>query len=362
LGKCALNVSKLQILELRILSGKRHHFLPKFLQKGFAIEENSKTQKIWVYKKNSPTYPANIIDSGVEGYFYGVDGDSTLDDEITTFEDKYGRIIHSARTSPLDTKLDKKSISKLIYNFEIRTRNLRQNFRESMDFVVQEVLNKLSNPKEYEKILKRMIDDELNKLIDQECEQQGVPRSILPLYRAAFKNESKDKLELYTPLLHEKMKSSCEHFKELVTDVLASSVKNSHIKAMLESSKKTPLKLKWYEQLEYSICETGDEEIPLGDSIILFHVKEDRKFKNFLDDKKSLIAVILPISPKRIIYGTKNKNYVPDFSALKQAIISNSKEFFLFSSHDDCLDSLKENISTNSHILSEEEIKNIILN
>jgi hypothetical protein len=349
-------------LELKILSGKRHHFLPKFLQKGFAIEEDSKTQKVWVYKKNSPTYPANIIDCGVEGYFYGIDGDSTLDDEITTLEDKYGQIINSARTSPLDRKLDKKSTSKLIYNFEIRTRNLRQNFRESMGFVAQEVLNKLSNPKEYEKLLKQMVDDELNKLIDQECEKQGIPRSILPLYRVAFKKESKDKLEMYIPLIQEKMKSTCEHFKVLVTDALTKNVKNAHINAMLKSSKKTSPKLKWYEQLEYSICETDNEYIPLGDSIILFHVKEDREFKNFLDDKKSLLAVILPISPKRIIFGTKNKNYIPDFSALKQAIISNSKEFFLFNRHDEYLDSLKGNISKNSHILTEEEIKNIVLN
>lgn len=343
------------------MSGKRHHFIPQFLQKGFATSEDNHTQNIWIYRKNSPTFSSNIINSGVEGHFYGIDGDSTLDDEITKFEGKYGQIINSARTSHIHTKLDKKSISKLIYNFEIRTRNLRESFRESMHLVAQEVLNNLSNPKKYEKLLKQMMNDELNKLVDNEGEKQGVPRSMMPLYRVAFKKESKDKLEMHTSQIHEQLKSTCENFKELITNALAGSTKSGHIKAMLKSSKKIPPKLKWYEKLEYSIYETGDEEIPLGDSIILFHVKEDREFKNFLDDKKSLIAVILPISPKRIICGSKNKNYVPDFSALKQAIISCSKEFFLFSRHDDDLDSLKKNISTNSHILSEEEIKNIVL-
>lgn len=344
------------------MSGKRHHFIPKFLQKGFSIEIDSKTQKIWVYKKNSSTYPANIIDSGVEGYFYGIDGDNSLDDEITQLEDKYSRLISLARQQPTNTKLDKKSVFKLIYNFEIRTRNLRESFRESMQFVVQEVLNKLSNPKEYEKLLQDMINDELNKLVDIECEKNGVPRSMMPIYRVAFRKESKDKLETLTPLVHEHMKSACENFKALITDTLTINIKSAHIKAMLKSSKKIPPKLKWYEQLEYSIYESDNGDIPLGDSIILFHVNEKREFKNFLDDKKSLISVILPISPKRIICGTKNKNYVPDFFALKRAIISNSKEFFLFSRHDSYLDSLKINISTNSHILSDDEIKNIISN
>ena len=343
------------------MSGKRHHFIPKFLQKGFAIEEDSKTQKIWIYKKNSKTFPANIIDSGVEGYFYGIDGDSKLDDEITKFEDKYGRLINSARTASLDTKLDKKSISKLIYNFEIRTRNLRQNFRESLNIVAQELFTTLSNPENYEKMLKGMVNDEVNKSIDKECTKQGVPRPMLPLYRARFKNELKEEIEKHIPLMYEQTKIFCDYSIKMLNETLADKVKSAHINAMLDTSKQKPAKLNWYEQLEYSICETENVEIPLGDSIILFHVKENRGFKSFLDSKKNLIAVILPISPKRIIYGTKHKHYIPDFSALKEAVISTSKEFFLFNTYDDYLDSLKDNISTNSHILSEEEIKNIVL-
>ncbi len=138
------------------MSGKRHHFIPKFLQRGFLIEDDRKAQKVWVYKKNIPTYAANIIDTGVEGYFYGDNGDSTLDDEITNLEGKYSSTINIARSAPIETKLDKKSISKLMYNFEIRTRSLRENFRDSMLSVTQEVLNKLSNPEEYEKLLKKL--------------------------------------------------------------------------------------------------------------------------------------------------------------------------------------------------------------
>lgn len=344
------------------MSGKRHHFIPKFLQKGFAIQEDSKTQKIWVYKKNSQTYPANIIDSGVEGYFYGIDGDNALDDEITKLEDKYSHIINLARTAPIETQLARKDISKLIYNFEIRTRNLRESYRDSAHLVVQEVLGRLSDPKEYEKLLKKTIEEQLYLFIDKECEKSGVPRSVMPLFRVNFLNENKTKIEALIPQLHDEIKSSFENFKKLTFDTLDNSVKTGHIKAMLASNKVTTPKLKWYEQLNYSILETNNEEIPLGDSIILFHVRNERQFKNFLDDKKSLLAVILPISPKRIICGSKNKNYTPDFVALRQAIISNSKEFFLFCRHEDYLDSLKDSISINSHILSYEEVKNIVLN
>ncbi len=261
------------------MSGKRHHFIPKFLQRGFAIDEDSKTQKVWVYKNKNSTYPANIIDSGVEGYFYAIDGDSNLDDEITKFEDKYAAVISTARTIPLHTRLDKKSISKLIYNFEIRTRNLRENFRESMHIVAEEVLNKLGNPKEYEKLINEVIDEELNKLADCECEKLGVPRSVMPLYRAALKRESKPLLEIQAPLIREQIKTSAENLKSLITDGLSSSVKNAHIQAMLKASKKASPKLKWYEQLEYSIYETEEDEFPLGDSIILFHVRVRKRIQ-----------------------------------------------------------------------------------
>ncbi len=194
-----------------------------------------------------------------------------------------------------------------------------------------------------------------------ECEKLGVPRSLWPICRITFKNESREKLDMHIPTLHQQIKSSCDNFKEFVAGALSDSTKSGHIKAMLSTSKKTPAKLKWYEQLEYSIFETNDIEIPLGDSIVVLHVNDDREYKNFIDNKKNLLAVILPISTKRVICGTKNKNYIPDFPKLKQAIISTSRDFFLFSRYDEHLDSLKEHISTNSHILSEDEIKKIII-
>jgi hypothetical protein len=343
------------------MSGKRHHFIPKFLQRGFVIDADKKTQKIWVYQKGHSTYPANIIDAGVESYFYGIDGDNSLDDEITKFEDKYALAIHSARISELNVKLDKKVFSKLIFNFEIRTRNLRENFRESFQIVIHEVLHRLNNFHEYEDLLHEVIDEEINKLVDQECDKHGVPRALMPLYRARFKSESKPLIELQTPVIREQIQANLDSFKSILNNSLVDNVKHAHIQAMLKASTKISPKLKWYEQLEYSIFESSEEEAVLGDSIILFHVSGEREYKSFLDDRKSLLAVILPISPKRIICGSRNKNYIPDFTAIKQATIASSKKFFLFNKHDEHMETLKETIAANSYILSLEEIKGILL-
>ena len=67
------------------MAGKRHHYIPRFLQRGFSIEKDSKFF-CCLCKKDIIKENIVIENVGLENKFYTLDGDSTIDDRITEKE------------------------------------------------------------------------------------------------------------------------------------------------------------------------------------------------------------------------------------------------------------------------------------
>lgn len=82
------------------MSGKRQHFIPRFLQKGFASHTEDGEIYTWVFKKNREPFNTNLINVGVEKYFYTDQSNSIADDKITEAEDSYSKLIKNLRTQP----------------------------------------------------------------------------------------------------------------------------------------------------------------------------------------------------------------------------------------------------------------------
>lgn len=91
------------------MSGKNQHFIPQFLQKGFACVKQTNTgfcqqvkspkqkqEQVWVFEKTRKPYLTNVRNKGAERFFYGPE-DSELDKTITDAERKYSNIVNSLR-------------------------------------------------------------------------------------------------------------------------------------------------------------------------------------------------------------------------------------------------------------------------
>ncbi len=50
------------------MSGKRQHYIPRFLQRGFLMG-NSKKENTYMYLNGGAQRPSNINNVGVEGFF-----------------------------------------------------------------------------------------------------------------------------------------------------------------------------------------------------------------------------------------------------------------------------------------------------
>ena len=121
------------------MSGKRQHFQPRFLLKGFSSKRIGDIYFSWLYRKNTIPKEVDIRDIGVEKKFYN-NGNSKIDEAITEEENYLGMLVNKLRCSKYENTLDSKKISLLISHLEIRTRHLRESFLDLSNILFSEII------------------------------------------------------------------------------------------------------------------------------------------------------------------------------------------------------------------------------
>lgn len=338
------------------MSGRRHHFIPQFLQRGFASHSTSKDSYTWVYRKGDLNpFNSNIKNIGMEGDFYSEDKETTLDDNITDAETKFGLFVDELRKADLNEKVDKYKAAKLIAHLEIRTKNLRINYRNAGTYVVNETAKFLENSDNCEKFIRGQVKSQVNLLLDEELSKRNITRTLFPIFRNQFAPLVEQKI----PEMTEHMIQAIKYVRENLPSLFNNSAKSGHIKALLNTHT-PPVKVKIYEKLSYKIISTGDCKIPLGDSSVIFNIDGERDFKPFFEKGNKLIAVILPICSTRLLIGSLTE-YTVDIEKIIKAIASCSLEYFISSVVSPNNEALSNLISQNTALLTPSEMDQILV-
>ncbi len=284
------------------MSGRRHHFIPQFLQRGFASHSTNKDFYTWVYRKGEINpFNSNIKNIGMEGDFYSAEKETALDDAITKAESEFGSFVDDLRKAEETIKIDKLKAAKLIAHLEVRTKNIRINFRNAGTHVVNEMVKFLGDTANCERFVRNQVKIEAKNMIDEELTKRNVPRNLLPIARIKL-----------APLIEQKIPEMTQHMslmmgylRENLPTLFSNSAKSGHINALTKSHT-PPIKVSVYEKLNFKIISTGDMKIPLGDSGVIFNVDGEREFKPYFEKGNKLLAVILPISSTRLLVGSIN--------------------------------------------------------
>jgi hypothetical protein len=106
------------------MAGKRQHYLPQFLQRGFASSPDG--ARTWLYRKDTVPREARMRDVGVEQNFYSVESDASLDETITEIErNEFVEIIEQCRAGVTLAASGSERLANLIAHLEVRSRHLR---------------------------------------------------------------------------------------------------------------------------------------------------------------------------------------------------------------------------------------------
>jgi hypothetical protein len=336
------------------MAGIRQHILPQFLLKGFASRVKGEEVFTQVYQKGGKSFETNIINVSVARYFYGKEGELSVDGEITDFEGRYASVIEELRQKADHVEVFDSKIPDIIAHLCIRTKHLRDSFLESSEFLTNKMFDFLGNVNNLKSLILKN-----PQLMRAELEEMLKDYSIPPLYKEVllqlaqnvtleFLSEQKSGLEILFQDMGAEIKRS-----------LPAAAKEGHIKALVKGMVPEP-RAEGYRLLRWFVRKSKSLLI-LGDIGCLFETTGVKRFKSLNDKDDKIKNVFLPISSDRLLVGT-SLSAAPDidFKVINEAVAKCSRDFFVCSESSIDMESLHSLIGEDSEIISKEELEQIV--
>jgi len=337
------------------MSGKRQHFVPRFLQEGFASHTKRGEVFTWLYRKNARPVNTNIINVGVEGFFYTDGNDTKADDLVSAAEASFSNLVKKLRTSS-PTRVSDPQIPELIVHLEVRTRHLRQSFLHAGDYLVSRLLEFMSNEDSFVDYLERTLRNDpsiLRTSLTEELEKNGFPKAMLEPILEISSPMLPALIEQFKPTLH----VFAKHMRSVFPKQLTKAVKSGHIKA-LKKGVSPKVRIQRYKDFTYEIVDVREACLILGDSAILFHVEGPKPYKAFVDKDDVLNAVVLPLTPSRFLIGA-GECFGVSGHIWPEAIARCSLEYFIAKEDSDANRILQGRIAEDAAPLTSAELEDI---
>ena len=344
------------------MAGKRQHYLPRFLLKGFKSRDNVKGFYTWVFKNGNKPYEANIINVGTEQYFYGEPDLWSIDDVITDKESEFAPILDDLRKCTSDISVPQTQISELIIHLITRTRHLRLSLEELVNSflnIIQEYVGsqkKLSdlllafireNPNEFRRLMKKSFAE--NGLVNPPPEVFEF--AVQMAYRQApMLSRSPSFLGMHLGLR--------EGFKQLRSD-MPKLIERTHLRAL---SKDTvpPALINRISGLQWNVLVKPSRSFILGDAGPLAMQERTGEVKAlFLLDDDDVSQIFLPISDCHVLIGSRKGETSYSIDSLNFCSASFCKEFFISAELSASCLGYQKYIGMRSSLFSEAELRKL---
>lgn len=336
------------------MSGVRQHFIPQFLQKGFKIPGNGKIVRCWVYERSNSPRSANIQKVGLERHFYAIDNEPDLDNKITDEErDVYAPLVDNLRAGNLSETVVLK-IPGLLAHLEIRSRHVRQNMQSMVDECASGILEHLSDPVN----LSALVKDHFRPgtpVFEKALAEQGISQGQVQTLLAMDKSVLDQILNSLVDIFAAQMPALLDRIKSSIPDL----VRGSHV-SVLNESVSPAARVQRFAALHYSVQKFEPGDLPLGDSVVLFHVRGERAFKPFMDKDDELVHVILPLASDKYLLGTSDVSPSSPPQNLPLEIARCSLEYFICGHRNNGADDLQAQIGSNADWLSAREMSSLL--
>lgn len=332
----------------------RQHILPRFLLKGFATKVKNKEFYVWVYQKDKNPFRTNITKISVEKFFYGEEGEDSLDNKITELEQDFAPLLDELRAEHGVKKLADNRVVDLVVHFITRTKHVRDSFGNPAIYLMDKLADHFSD---FNNALRALGDNPkyLRAAIEKKVDELPVPfatkQVIINLLIAS--------LPLIISRQKKELTKQLGKFANAVRQEAPEMIKGAHISALSENLLPEQRKRR-YSELQWYSCETAGDLI-LGDVGCFFEVAGDKRFISFDMKGDAIFNIWLPISSNHILVGTKSKSAPPiETDLLNEAVAKLSRDYYMASQDKPEFRSLQPLLGTKCEMTSEEDLDKII--
>lgn len=287
------------------MAGRRQHYIPRFLMKGFASTTKRQGRILFAHWRDKVEH-VDVRAIGAENNFYGDGNQSPLDETITQAEHRFASIIrYCIEKSAIDTSVDEKELRRMLVHFELRSRaflsHIQSLSNDLMKLILELCVDELTSMPELRKSLEADTElrekhgEQSRELIDEVCRRCG--EELL----GELKNEIKRDLPR---TIHESYRS------------------------FLEGDLYPEKRLSCLDGMSFRVIETTGDALILGDSMVFYESVEANCFLPFSTGYDKVERIILPISPHQAIVGSRS-SFACNSADLRKAAASCSRHMFL---------------------------------
>ncbi|MET4675875.1 MULTISPECIES: hypothetical protein [unclassified Luteibacter] len=336
------------------MAGKRQHYIPKFLQRGFLARNHppEKGECTWWHFRGNPAKPLQISNIGVEEYFYSrlrKDGVPTLDDQITEQESDIGIDLRTAMDAPAETSLDSALSARLVTHFVLRTAFIRSTFTEAALNVLDAVIDVVGTPKGARAHLgidEASLSPHVLGIVETVTAHLHASNVAIPLRLAE---------RMLPYMLRERFDEFMGDFESTIAQVqsvflaeMPATVAGVHKKVLAQGEHRA-----WEAGLSRLTWRThAVDGAVLPDCIAIARGKGREWGPLMLVGVDAMETCVFPLADHRLLVGTLDPAFVPDLSEINRACVSCSDDFFIAAV---CMDHLgaKLGMRTSKIILDE---------
>lgn len=292
------------------MSGRNHHYLPRFLQRHFAYRQSGKEFYVHAHHRVRGPYSPNVAGLGSERDFYGGPEDTALDDAITTGEGRLGDALHRLNKGE---EAGQAEMAELVSALSIRTKAMREALKGmfptmlamlrervlSAKFIRQQYRDSLHDPKKRRELLDEILRKEHG---DATREQRGKRRAILQL---AWPSLVASQEERFVQLVQAQAEESFDR-----AFANAGSMADKVFLDALGKGPSTPKRVERFAQeMQFDVWEAQEGQFfVLGDCgpVAMFSDGVPRLALGAISDEVRMECVFLPISPTRCLVGRRS--------------------------------------------------------
>jgi hypothetical protein len=313
------------------MAGKRQHYIPRFLQRGFLVTPLEGGERTWLHMRRTEARLVGIRDVGVSENFYSklaVDGAPTLDDHITALEGGLDGDLIAIKCAPVGSNVDPEVAARLVTHLTLRTAHVRSIFKEGAIQILDQVAELVTD---------------LGRLRDymgvDETDPAGIPTKLVDEVVKALQLQLRS-LPLPSPLaqrvvgflIRERFDVFYEQYSTMISQAfdemrkgISSTVRDSHNKALVTADQS-----RWEKDLATLSWQTHSVSgAVLPDCIVLVREVGGVFTPLLLSERERVDLVVLPIAHDRLLIGSAITNVDIAIASINEASASCSDSFYI---------------------------------
>lgn len=313
------------------MGGKRQHYIPRFLQRGFLDGQDVGAERTWLHTRGTEPRLVGIRDVGVGEEFYSklsADGSKTLDELITELESGPIEDLSTIKRIPVGDLIDPAIAVRLVAHFTVRTAHLRTSFEQVGVLLFDEATALFSDPVRLREYL-GLDNSGTDAISAQICEEllrsvpfatSNVPSAFVERLVAYLVRERFD--EFYRTIGPTAIQAFTD-LRQKLSWIIRGSHNNALVRAMPDLGG-------WAKGLPNFTWRTHTVDGAVLPDCVVLAREPDRGFTPYLlSDKNKLDLVVLPVAHDLLLVGSPSSSYEIDISSINIASASCSDRFFI---------------------------------